>query len=285
MQDEQCIEQESISNVDGVDLQGETEFLEPTVDCETAEMLDDSSESDCVAAEGQEDDLTVENNSATESDKPEKLPLFAVISSLLFVSTKPLSAEQLAEAAACKPEQAEEALEELKSLFADPVHGFSLHQIAGAWQFRTAPAAAGAIHRLVPKHARKLSRAAAETLAVIAYKQPVQRAEIEAIRGVDALPTLKTLLDARLIRIVGREQSAGQPALYGTTKTFLEKFGLADLSELPTAKELAQFFDEPGEVEEEESPQPQQLALEDAENSEDADDVLVLEDSEQEIHT
>lgn len=177
-----------------------------------------------------------------------RLALTTRISSLLFVATKPLTVEQLSQSCGARAERVEKALEDVASLFDEQVHGFSLKQAAGCWQFRTIPAAATYIHRLIPKTARRLSRAAAETLAVIAYKQPVQRAEIEAIRGVDALPTLKTLIDAKLIRIVGREQSAGHPALYGTTKTFLEKFGLSDLSELPSSKELSQFFEEPGDV-------------------------------------
>ena len=96
---------------------------------------------------------------------------------------------------------------------------------------------------------KRLSKAAAETLAIVAYRQPVQKAEIEAIRGVDAIQTVKTLLDAKLIRIVGRDTTPGTPALYGTTDVFLEKFGLADLSELPSVRELKELESEPDESE------------------------------------
>lgn len=191
----------------------------------------------------------------------QRLPLRAIISALLFVSPKPLSIAALAEAAKAKAEDVEGAVEELKGIFQEELHGFSLAEVGGCLQFRTSPRAARSIQRMIPPKSRKLSRAAAETLAVVAYKQPVQRAEIEAIRGVDALPTLKTLLDARLIRIVGRSDSAGHPALYGTTQTFLEKFGLNDLSELPSVRELQQLTADPGEAGEAEGDDQAEEAL------------------------
>lgn len=206
-----------------------------------AEVFDEFEE------DSEERDAT-EELGGEETSSAAQLPLNARISCLLFVSPKALSVEALAKAAAVKTERVEKALEELREIFVDTVHGFSLSESAGAWQFRTHPGAARTIQRLIPAKARRLSRAAAETLAVIAYKQPVQRAEVEAIRGVDALPTLKTLLEARLIRIVGRADSAGHPALYGTTQTFLEKFGLKDLSELPTIRELEELMSDPGET-------------------------------------
>jgi len=208
-----------------------------------------------LGQESEDQDLSFECDDASDGSSLElvetkNFPLSAKISSLLFVSTRPLSLQALTKAARCSEDAALTALETVKSNFNEEVHGIELQEIAGNWEFRTASAAKNAIHRMIPPKARKLSRAAAETLAVVAYKQPVQRAEIEAIRGVDALPTLKTLLDARLIRIVGRESSPGHPALYGTTQMFLEKFGLQDLSELPTPAEIESLLDEPGEVEE-----------------------------------
>lgn len=166
------------------------------------------------------------------------------VGALLFSSIKPLSAHQLAELTRADIDQVEEVLESLTSKFVKEEVGFSLCEIAGAWQFRTNPETASTVHKLISPKAKKLSRAAAETLAIIAYKQPVQRAEIEAIRGVDALPTLKTLLDFKLIQIIGREDSVGQPALYGTSKQFLEKFGMRDLSELPSTRELQELAEE-----------------------------------------
>lgn len=199
-------------------------------------------------AEGEGEEASINDESASAA-----LSMTARISAMLFVSPKPLSVKTLAEALRVKPETVERALRQVEALYDDQVHGFSLVEVAGGFQLRTAPAAKYAVQRLIPPKAKRLTRAAAETLAVVAYKQPVQRAEIEAIRGVDALPTIKTLLEARLIRIVGRETSAGQPALYGTTQTFLDKFGMKDLSELPSPRELSELAAEPGDVDEIES--------------------------------
>lgn len=192
------------------------------------------------------EDISQEVEEVSESNL--QLCLSAKVSALLFVSPRALSVAQIAEAAQANIEEVKNALNKLSTIYKEEVHGFFLLETAGTWQLRTSASAAKTIQRLVPSRARRLTKAAAETLAVIAYKQPVQRAEVEAIRGVDALPTLKTLLDARLIRIVGRADSAGHPALYGTTEQFLHKFGLRDLSQLPTIRELKEFDEEPGEV-------------------------------------
>jgi segregation and condensation protein B len=222
---------------------------------------------DSVEFENTELDSIEEDSDGVDSNFA--CPISARISALLFVSTKPLSIDALSQAAGVKPETVERELGKLIDLFSLEVHGFSLQCVAGGlWQFRTNPGAASSIHRLIPKSVRRLSRAAAETLAVIAYRQPVQRAEIETIRGVDALPTIKTLLDAKLIRVIGRGEAVGQPALYGTTEEFLEKFGLNDLSQLPTPREIAELMQEPGDVEDsEEDLLVEEIALERAESS------------------
>lgn len=181
-----------------------------------------------------------------------ELPVVAQISALLFVSHKPVGVDRLAEVVGCTEEEVSDALAELESSITPEQFGFSLVEVAGGWQLRSAPEARGVITKLVAPRGKRISRAAAETLAVIAYKQPVARSEIEMIRGVDALPTLKTLLDGKLVRIVGRTEAPGQPVLYGTTEIFLERFGLKDLSELPTVKEVAALAAEPGEAEREE---------------------------------
>ena len=198
----------------------------------------------------------MEHNEEIEKEEDEcgdtgtcSLNLVATVGSLLFVSPKPLKLDAISEITQVSVDDLQIAVEALGRLFDDKTHGFSLHQVNGGFQFRTAPEALPVIKKLKPNRGRRLSRAAAETLAVIAYKQPVQRSEIENIRGVDALPTLKTLLDARLIRIIGREDSVGNPVLYGTTSEFLEVFGLSDLSELPSVHEINNLANEPGEVE------------------------------------
>lgn len=183
-----------------------------------------------------------------EEEQLPTLKLEASIGAILFVSSKPVSVAKLAEITKATEQDVEAACEELKSRFVEELHGVILQEVAGGFQLRTSPGAAPIIRSMFPLKVRRLSRAAAETLAIIAYKQPVQRAEIEMIRGVDALPTLKTLLDAKLIRLIGREDTVGQPALYGTTPLFLERFGLNDLSELPTPRELSQLLSDPGEA-------------------------------------
>jgi segregation and condensation protein B len=178
----------------------------------------------------------------------EALPLSAIVSALLFTHSRPLSIETLCAATGAEAGEIEAALAAVRSMYQADLHGFALEQAAGGYQLRTSEQAASAVRAMSQPRVKRLSRAAAETLAVIAYKQPVQRAEIEAIRGVDALPTLKTLLDAKLVRLVGHDAAVGQPALYGTTERFLERFGLNDLDELPSLREIEQFSSEPGEA-------------------------------------
>jgi segregation and condensation protein B len=232
----------------------EDDVIDEQVEATEAEQLDESLDSIVVSDDEIEGEDESDPLEATETESSEsgykRLSLSARISALLFVSTKPLSSSQLSTHVKASIERVEEALLEISTMYSEEVNGFALVEIAGGWQLRTSPHVATTIHRLIPPRARRLSRAAAESLAVVAYKQPVQRAEIEAIRGVDALPTIKTLLDAKLIRIVGRDAAAGNPALYGTTQTFLEKFGMRDLSELPTPRELFELSQEPGEASE-----------------------------------
>ena len=169
------------------------------------------------------------------------------LGALLFVSPRPLTTAALAEYCEAGVDEVEDTLASLKADLQTSSMGYELVEVAGAWQFRTSVVCRSVVTKLIPTRARRLSKAAAETLSIVAYKQPVPRSEIEAIRGVDALPTIKTLLDARLIRVIGREDTPGQPALYGTTATFLEKFGLRDLAELPTTREIVELAEEPGE--------------------------------------
>lgn len=117
-------------------------------------------------------------------------------------------------------------------------HGIELIETAGGWQFRTRADMAPWVGRLHQQQPMRLGRAALETLAVIAYRQPITRAELESIRGVDSSGTLQTLLERRLVRAVGRRDMPGRPHLYGTTTTFLDVFGLKALDELPPLEEL-----------------------------------------------
>jgi segregation and condensation protein B len=196
--------------------------------------------------------LNEESNDFDDQNKS-NFNLHEEISAFLFVSSKPLSLEKLVELTKSDEDRIKDSLSFLMSSMHEANLGFELIEINNSFQFRTKPTLTKSLHKLITPKMKRLSKASAESLAVIAYKQPVSKAEIEAIRGVDPLPTIKTLLDGRLIRIVGREDTPGSPALYGTTDHFLERFGFRDLSELPTVKELTMLDDEQSELNDEQS--------------------------------
>ncbi|MDR1109465.1 MAG: SMC-Scp complex subunit ScpB [Deltaproteobacteria bacterium] len=167
--------------------------------------------------------------------------LKTIVEGLLFVSDQALSLEKLAEIIedGSGPEGVGRAIEELNAEYALADRAFSIREVAEGFQLRTRPDLAPYALRLKRNTPAKLSKAALETLAVIAYRQPVLRAEIEKIRGVDAGGIIKTLLDKELIRISSRRESLpGRPMLYSTTHKFLETFELSDLASLPTIDEL-----------------------------------------------
>jgi len=162
-----------------------------------------------------------------------------ILEGLLFVSESPVRLETLIE---ILPESNREAILEgihqIKTEYEDSCKGLELVEIAGGYQFRTKPKWADWINRLKKAKAVKLSQSALEALAIIAYRQPIIRPAIEEIRGVDSGWVLRTLLEKGLIKITGRKELPGRPIIYGTTKAFLELFGLNTLSDLPTLKEI-----------------------------------------------
>jgi len=166
-----------------------------------------------------------------------------ILESLLFAADHPLSARDLAALVdESDVERVEEALRALAVLWAD--RGVQLHPVAGGWQLRTHPASAVWVQRLVAQKPVRLSRSQLETLAIVAYRQPITRPEIDEIRGVDTGGTLKGLLERVLVRILGKKEEPGRPLLYGTTREFLEFFNLRDLRELPTLREFQELSDE-----------------------------------------
>ena len=171
----------------------------------------------------------------------------SVIEALLFSSDVPVAPERMAEITGITKEAVEAAIIGLKSQYAENSSGIEIIQVADKYQLRTRNAFAPYIRALRADRPRRLSNAALETLAVIAYRQPVVKSDIEKIRGVDVTPTLKTLLDRGLARIVGHQSTVGQPALYGTTEEFLTLFGLKSLGELPTLRDIKEFERDPGE--------------------------------------
>jgi segregation and condensation protein B len=162
-----------------------------------------------------------------------------IIEALLFASDRPLTARDLR---ACLPDasvsEIKEALGILKYEYDAMGRSFLLKEIAGGFQFRSHVEYGPYILRMLETSPTRLSRAAMETLAIVAYKQPMLRHEIERIRGVDVGGIMRTLLEKGLIRIVGRKDLPGRPLIYGTTKRFLEVFDLRDIKELPKLKEI-----------------------------------------------
>lgn len=167
--------------------------------------------------------------------------LKAALEAVLFIADQPLSLEKLSVLTEMEAVQLLPQLEELITEYRLRDGGFLLEEVAGGYQFRTSSRHADLIRRLGKSRPFKFSRAALESLAIVAYRQPITRAEIEYLRGVDSGGVLKTLLDKRLIRILGKKDIAGRPLIYGTTKEFLEVFGLTDLGGLPSLKEFSEL--------------------------------------------
>jgi segregation and condensation protein B len=163
-----------------------------------------------------------------------------IIESLLFVAENPLSLDQLqAVVPEASADDIRQALLSLKADYAARNGGFVIHEVAGGYQFRTRPEYKEWVRRLLQPKPPKLSKPAMETLAIIAYRQPILRSEIEHIRGVESANSLRILLERKLIRVLGRREIPGRPLVYATTTKFLETFDLRDLKDLPTLKEIA----------------------------------------------
>jgi len=162
-----------------------------------------------------------------------------ILESLLFVSDEPLTVQQFRSILEEEePDAIRKALDELMEEFDLRGGGFELRQVAGGYQFRTRSEYSEWVKKLLKPSPARLSRAALETLAIIAYKQPIIRADVEHIRGVDCGGVLRMLLEKKLIRVIGRKDIPGRPMIYGTTRQFLEVFNLKDLRDLPSPKEI-----------------------------------------------
>jgi len=163
--------------------------------------------------------------------------LESVLESLLFAADKPLTVSDLKRLLGERdPKRLTTVLEGLRERRAES--GIQLVSVAGGWQLRTHPTNGAWVAKLVAGRPQRLSRAMMETLAIVAYRQPITRPEIDEIRGVDCGPVLRTLLDRGLIRGLGKKEEVGRPILYGTTPEFLKTFSLRDLTELPTLREF-----------------------------------------------
>jgi segregation and condensation protein B len=162
-----------------------------------------------------------------------------IAEALVLASREPISATRIAEIVpGCTASEAKELVKELDLEYERDDRAFEIWEVAGGYQIRTRPAFAGYLRQIQRERASRLSRAALETLAVIAYRQPVTRAEIEGVRGVDVGAVVRSLVERKLVRIAGHREVPGRPLLYATAKRFLEVFGFSRLDDLPTLREI-----------------------------------------------
>jgi segregation and condensation protein B len=168
--------------------------------------------------------------------------LKSVVEGLVFTSSDPLTPKALADAIdQASPEDIQTVLDELEREYAQRARGFVLCKVAEGYQFRSLPRIASWILEMKKMKPARLSRAALESLSIVAYNQPVTKARIEQIRGVESGATIRNLVERDLIEVVGKKDVPGRPLLYGTTRRFLEVFGLANLASLPPLPEVEEF--------------------------------------------
>ena len=166
--------------------------------------------------------------------------LMGAAEALLFVSDEPVSSAKLAAILEVSPVEMDEVLTELAAEYADENRGMQLREVAGGWRFYSHPAYHDLIERYVISwDTRRLSQAGLEVLAIIAYHQPVTRAGINAIRGVNSEGVVSSLVEKGLVREMGRDEAPGNAILYGTTRSFLERFGLKSVKDLPPLEDFA----------------------------------------------
>jgi segregation and condensation protein B len=166
-----------------------------------------------------------------------------IVEALVLGAPEPVSARKLAEVVpGLEPEDAVAIVAELGREYEELGRAFEIWEVAGGYQLRTRPEYASYLRLLHRERPLRLSRAALETLAVVAYRQPVTRAEVEAVRGVEVDAVIRSLLERQLVRIAGHREVPGRPMLYATTKRFLEVFGLGELDDLPTLREIEELL-------------------------------------------
>ena len=239
---------------------------------EVAEVSEESNGNETEAVEASEalaavgeavsvEELGIEEHQPAVETQHSRLR--ALVEAAVYITDEPLQAAQIAGVLGHPLDQVQQVLDELVADYTQPHHGLFIRELAGGYQMATKAEHHEDLRQFVKKLVPpfKLSLAALETLAVIAYKQPVTAPEILEIRGVQGAGVLKTLLDRKLVMVSGRKNVLGKPALYKTTKEFLVQFGLKDLTELPTLKEFEElsrmaFGEDEGNLGEGEADQP-----------------------------
>ena len=169
-----------------------------------------------------------------------------IVEALVLGAPEPVSARKIAEVVpGLEPEDAVAIVAELGREYEELGRAFEIWEVAGGYQLRTRPEYASYLRLLHRERPLRLSRAALETLAVVAYRQPVTRAEVEAVRGVEVDAVIRSLLERQLVRVAGHREVPGRPMLYATSKRFLEVFGLGELDDLPTLREMEELLPPP----------------------------------------
>ena len=266
-QEEQTASQEAVE-IEAVPAEEVVVETPPTDGLEAAVEASEVSTEDAPALE-----VTQAQSGEGQPEGEQQLKLTAeqkigLLEALLLASGDPLPISRVEELLGCTKDDVLALAESLKQSYANETRGLELVNVSSKLQLRTKALYAEYVRNIIAVKPRKLSQAALETLAVIAYQQPVVKSEVDKIRGVDVAPTIKTLMERKLIKILGYQASVGQPALYGTTEDFLSIFGLTSLAELPSLRDLKALVKEPGE------------ALEVAENGEASDEEDSSEDAE-----
>jgi segregation and condensation protein B len=227
----------------GEHLDGEApEHVEPDVGAEGEAVADDV---EAGASEASEEVVAAAlPTSAAALDDTE---LVRLVEALVFASERPLTLLRIRQLTRVSDTaRLEAAMARLGEELAE--RGVVLAQVSGGYQLRTASRFASWVQQLIAGRPVRLSRAQLETLAIVAYRQPITRPEIDDIRGVDSSNTLRVLAERQLVRVLGKREEVGRPLLYGTTKEFLDFFSLADLRELPTLREYSELTAENREV-------------------------------------
>jgi len=183
-----------------------------------------------------------------------------VLEAMFFAAEKPLDLRALEETTQFPREVLQAALTELQATYAPGSGGVVMVDLGGRWQLRTEPQVGAYVRRMLQVKPLRLTRAALETLSIIAYRQPITRPEMEDLRGVDCGAVTKALLERKLIRILGKKDEPGRPLLFGTTREFLELFNLRDLTQLPTLREFQELSEESRKIVEDESKPPPPVA-------------------------
>ncbi|MEI8024740.1 MAG: SMC-Scp complex subunit ScpB [Pseudomonadota bacterium] len=237
------VEEPNFDELLGENLESMFEVVDPLEISLVGSMPDafssESSESETLLASEKDEILEGGETSSLSAGVPaplEALDLASIVEAILFASPKPLKVGDILEILADESVTSKEVSEVISSLvrfYRARKGGFKLENVRHGYQFQTDPAAGEVMERMFSSRPRPISRAAQETLAIIAYRQPVTRADIEFIRGVDAGSIMKNLLDRNLIKCVGRKEDSGRPMLFGTTDEFLQVYALHSLAELP----------------------------------------------------